>query len=342
MDTKERIEWIDVAKGIGIVLVIMGHTFALKYSQVLYTFHMPLFFFLSGLFVKQYKNFYELLEKSCQKILRPWFVMILISLMVVITIPEWRHILSLKGILVEFYTANTNLTQNSSLWYLVCFFVVTLLFYPLDKIIQGNPKKHLVILILLSIAILWLKEILVFVPIPEHRLPFKSDTALVALVFYAVGFYAKNIIMQSVPVLNIRLIFILFVLWAIGALFNGWTNLNSYDFGKIKLFFYPIAFMGIAVCCGIAYQIAKNDRLYLIKRLLSYYGRNSLLIFGFQSLFIRLYLLTFNHLQDLDMKLYSNNPLIHQVWSFVVVTFIFSPVVVFVFNKLRQYNIRII
>lgn len=181
MDTKERIEWIDVAKGIGIVLVIMGHTFALKYSQVLYTFHMPLFFFLSGLFVKQYKSFYELLKKSCQKILRPWFVMTLISLMVVITIPEWRQILSLKGILVEFYTANTNLIQNSSLWYLVCFFVVTLLFYPLDKIIQGNPKKHLVILILLSIAILWLKEILIFVPIPEHRLPFKSDTALVAL-----------------------------------------------------------------------------------------------------------------------------------------------------------------
>ena len=58
-----RLEWIDSAKGIGIILVVYGHvyrglrnagifeseTFNLI-DSVIYTFHMPLFFVLSGLF----------------------------------------------------------------------------------------------------------------------------------------------------------------------------------------------------------------------------------------------------------------------------------------------------
>lgn len=46
----ERIKDIDIAKGIGILLVIIGHSFPESYIQRLcYCFHMPLFFFISGL-----------------------------------------------------------------------------------------------------------------------------------------------------------------------------------------------------------------------------------------------------------------------------------------------------
>jgi|TARA_A100001391_G_scaffold205177_2_gene203975 fucose 4-O-acetylase-like acetyltransferase len=62
--TTTRDDWIDCAKGIGIILVVLGHVLRglvnsniLEASQlakivdsVIYTFHMPLFFFLSGLF----------------------------------------------------------------------------------------------------------------------------------------------------------------------------------------------------------------------------------------------------------------------------------------------------
>ena len=44
-----RLEWIDKAKGIGIILVILGHTICPPNIKFwLYSFHMPLFFFLSG------------------------------------------------------------------------------------------------------------------------------------------------------------------------------------------------------------------------------------------------------------------------------------------------------
>ncbi|HIG2625646.1 TPA: acyltransferase family protein, partial [Klebsiella pneumoniae] len=66
-----RETWVDYAKGIGIILVVFGHANRGLYSSgiyispeiyhyldnVIYSFHMPLFFFLSGLFfVSSIKN----------------------------------------------------------------------------------------------------------------------------------------------------------------------------------------------------------------------------------------------------------------------------------------------
>ena len=64
MMSDNRYQWVDYAKGIGIILVVYGHcirgivkaglveddsVFTLLDSMI-YSFHMPLFFFLSGLF----------------------------------------------------------------------------------------------------------------------------------------------------------------------------------------------------------------------------------------------------------------------------------------------------
>lgn len=47
-----RIDFIDIARGIGIVFVVLGHNLWSKSlgSAVIFNFHMPLFFFLSGMF----------------------------------------------------------------------------------------------------------------------------------------------------------------------------------------------------------------------------------------------------------------------------------------------------
>lgn len=45
----ERQDWIDVAKGLGMVLVVLGHMSIPKgLEQFIYSFHVPLFFFVSG------------------------------------------------------------------------------------------------------------------------------------------------------------------------------------------------------------------------------------------------------------------------------------------------------
>ena len=116
-DTKKRIEWIDIAKGIGIILVIMGHTIALRYSQWLYTFHLPLFFLLSGLVynVSKYPKYTTLLRQKSKQILWPWLKYFLVGLIACLLIPDWRDSLSLHQIIYELYTANTNHVEHSSI-----------------------------------------------------------------------------------------------------------------------------------------------------------------------------------------------------------------------------------
>lgn len=61
-----RIEYIDIAKGIGIILVVFGHVirgdnypipFAQQICYSIFSFHMPLFFIISGLCIKETKEF---------------------------------------------------------------------------------------------------------------------------------------------------------------------------------------------------------------------------------------------------------------------------------------------
>lgn len=47
-NVKKRIEWIDIAKGIGMICVLIGHSESSILGNFVYLFHMPLFFFLAG------------------------------------------------------------------------------------------------------------------------------------------------------------------------------------------------------------------------------------------------------------------------------------------------------
>ncbi len=323
------------------LIVIAGHTVSLRYSYPLYAFHMPLFFFLSGLVVNDKKeSFIHFLGKRAESLLKPWISILFISFLVCCLIPQWRHAITLEAVLADFYTANTNTLQNSSLWYLVCYFFVLVLFYPVNRI----KRSPLVILlfILLAITLLWIRNMLDRTSLPFHRLPFKIDSALVALVFFCIAKWNKDKIMKLISN-NVSglLIFLMLVLSGWLCVYNKWSNINSLDFGRYRLLYYPIALISIASVCFLSQWISRFKRTG-ISSFFQFYGKNSLLIFSFQSLFIRLYLLLFNNIQSLKMQLYGDNPVIHQVGAFVVVSFLLSPAVVCLFEFLRKKNIRIL
>ena len=69
---KIREEWADVLKGIGITAVVVGHTYDNFIYNVIFSFHMPLFFFLGGYFHKKVDPF-TFLKKQSQRLLIPYF-----------------------------------------------------------------------------------------------------------------------------------------------------------------------------------------------------------------------------------------------------------------------------
>ena len=68
-----RISWIDMAKGYGTILVILAHIGSGIGRLWIYTFHMPLFFFLSGYVFSTKYEFREFLGKKVKTLIVPYF-----------------------------------------------------------------------------------------------------------------------------------------------------------------------------------------------------------------------------------------------------------------------------
>ena len=84
---RQRIHWVDCAKAIGSLLVIIGHTrLEVRELRVLiYSFHMPLFFLLSGVTFRFSRNSTEFLaktQKTFRHLMLPTAVLFAISTVV--------------------------------------------------------------------------------------------------------------------------------------------------------------------------------------------------------------------------------------------------------------------
>lgn len=64
-----RIDYIDIAKGVGIILVVLGHmSIGKTASYLIFSFHMPFFFLVDGLFCKNYEVFSDEHKRFIKKI----------------------------------------------------------------------------------------------------------------------------------------------------------------------------------------------------------------------------------------------------------------------------------
>ena len=53
MTNENRLDYIDIYKGIGVILMVMGHIeFGKTFDHFIHAFHMPMFFFISGYLYK--------------------------------------------------------------------------------------------------------------------------------------------------------------------------------------------------------------------------------------------------------------------------------------------------
>lgn len=77
----KRIEWVDICKGLGICLVIIGHTSIANISPILYdwiySFHMPLFYMLSGLMFNpdKYDTLVKYLNRRVRSLIIPFLLL---------------------------------------------------------------------------------------------------------------------------------------------------------------------------------------------------------------------------------------------------------------------------
>ena len=84
LNNKSRIEYMDLAKGICIIMVVLFHVAKLYDDTLLVNrffklIRMPLYFFLSGFFFKSYSCFFDFLKRKTNKLLIPFVFWYLFS-----------------------------------------------------------------------------------------------------------------------------------------------------------------------------------------------------------------------------------------------------------------------
>lgn len=162
MTDKERIAYLDIARGIGMILVVMGHVEYVNATlrQFISAFHMPLFFLISGILIwekqEEKRSFIELVKRKLRSIMIPYVVFSLLSFVV-----EGSRI-AIKG-LDEWDVVLRQLYQSlclqgvSTLWFLPALFMSELLFIGLRKKTQNGFTIAGVSVIVIAVA--WLNTI---------------------------------------------------------------------------------------------------------------------------------------------------------------------------------------
>ena len=75
---KSRIEYLDIARGIAIILMVIGHVIGNGWKRdLIFSFHMPLFIIVSGMFFKE-KRFKDFIVNTIKKLIIPYVLAVLI------------------------------------------------------------------------------------------------------------------------------------------------------------------------------------------------------------------------------------------------------------------------
>ena len=142
---ENRIDWIDMAKGYGMLFVIWAHLDSGVISSWMYTFHLPLFFFLSGYTFRTTDTFECFVKKKIKRMLIPY-------LWLGVGIIVFSVLLSLKnntfsvGYVGGLFLQLLLQKRAWTLWFLACLLVVNFFFYLMHRFIKSE-----VILIIIAI-----------------------------------------------------------------------------------------------------------------------------------------------------------------------------------------------
>lgn len=299
MKMKERNRTLDVVRGIGILLVLASHTWprsslAVKY---IYSFHMPLFFILSGAVFSgpQAASPGEYLRKKARRLIVPYFTMAFLCLGIVML---KDLILAARGhghpdLFLRWgkYTAGILYSRGtlawmpecSPLWFLTCLFTAQCLYYAFWRI--SRNRTHAV-----SGAVLLSGVLGAALSLSHFRkLPWNADSALTAVVFLHAGFLLRKF--WTAPAAGFKgFAMPAILLLALVSLASAFLNpvelvdFDSHHFGNPFLMYSGALSGAVLVCClgSLLASVRPSDPAAgLLRHFLEYFGTNTLPVFGF-------------------------------------------------------------
>ena len=266
---KKRLAWLDIAKAFTIFLVVLGHTLRGSICQrIVYSFHVPTFFFLSGMTCRG-DHFSKRIKSDFIRIMIPYYCFGIISILVFYflgTFVAGKFDLaintSLGGNLWELIFAcpkGNRMKFNMPLWFLPCLFVTKLLYYVLYKLCKGSQIA--VLLSSFACAILGF----IYVRYIGIRLPFNISVALKMLAFFSLGrcFFLTLPLLEKVQFTRLKTLLsgtTILLITGIIATLSPKVNYSGDTFPNI-VSFLATATLGCLGICFISMGIDSNKFL---------------------------------------------------------------------------------
>jgi Fucose 4-O-acetylase and related acetyltransferases len=267
---KERNILIDVAKGLGILLVIWRHT-ACPFLDEISSFRLHFFFMLSGYFFSRKDLFKDQLYYNIKRIGRPY---LLFSVLIYLYYLLFCFIFKLDyDPLIIIKTIPYDGVVSEPLWFLVSLFTISVFYYFVSKI-KNSYIQLLLCLILFIVSKLHL------LPIPYRC--FYISSSMSFLIYYFIGnklreFHANIFTLFAELKSYNKLLYTILSLSAFCILYY------AIDFAENKYlsiaFSIPIALLGI--CCLVSFASLVSN-LKKVSSGLAYIGRNSLTMYAIQ------------------------------------------------------------
>ncbi len=324
----QRYEYIDIAKGIGILLVVWAHILLVGAPhRVIYAFHMPLFFLISGMLFRRekYPDFWTFLKKRAIRLLVPYVAYSAVTWIVWAAFRFVRHdsVVSYVDPLLQTVIAKGSgayMVHNSALWFIPCLFATEIIYYSYSKC---NAISILVISICLAALSFGLGHF--FGDDWWFMLPWNFDAALIGVLFYCIGniFTSKMSSSKIVEVVKSNICKSAILLIAISGLLCwsaiefGECSMGSSSYQCNGAVFIIRALIGCSVCILISIILSFLSTRNRIKCYLMREGINSLDIMsthipikGIAIMGLAIYL-------DVDSDIISSR-LIYSIIAFII------------------------
>lgn len=185
---KRRELWIDAAKGFSIIFVVMGHSGDAAANHYLSWFRMPLFFLLSGLVFKPVDpgRYLGWAAKRTKGLMTPYFAYGLL-IAVVLLLFSFNIRGFAENIARLFYGGLSLTGPYGVFWFITCLLFTQLLF---GYIVRYSRRTQL---LLITSAYL-VSHLISLTALKNFNLPWNLDVSLLAVTYYAIGYYGKPVI----------------------------------------------------------------------------------------------------------------------------------------------------
>lgn len=195
---KNRVAYIDLAKGLCIMMVVLYHVLnsyeihEYACADMLRVFRMPLYFFLSGLFFKTYESYVDFLRRKVNKLLIPFLTF---YTLIVVFLTYLLHIVGInpqENLWQPLYAFvyPEDWEHNVPLWFLLCLFILNNIFYWLFLLAKRISERYQVAIL---VVLTFLTGAAGYYMANERcNLPMFIDSAMTAMPFFMVGFLVRK------------------------------------------------------------------------------------------------------------------------------------------------------